>query len=96
MAMCTTCVKVLPWLVGSKSTVVPAWDLLGALQDMILRCSRIGAGGGGLQCSCQVFWDVFLFFHKSPPPLFSVLYLQCISTIPRLFRKSTRPTHTIK
>lgn len=81
MAMCTTCVKVLPWLVGSKSTVVPAWDLLGALQDMILRCSRIG---GGLQCSCQVFWDVFFFF-TSPLPLSSLF---CTDSVPLLFPSS--------
>lgn len=78
--------------------MVPAWDLLGALQDMILRCSRIGGMGGGEDCSALAKSSgiFFLFFHKSPPPLFSVLYLQCISTIPRLFRKSTRPIHTIK
>lgn len=93
MAMCTTCVKVLPWLVGSKSTVVPAWDLLGALQDMILRCSRMG---GGFAVLLPSLLGCFLFFHKSPPPLFSVLYRQCTSTIPKLFRKSTRPIHAMK
>lgn len=68
MAMCTTCVKVLPWLVGSKSTVVPAWDLLGALQDMILRCSRIGAGGGGCSALAKSS-GMFFYFFTSPLPL---------------------------
>lgn len=65
MAMCTTCVKVLPWLVGSKSTVVPAWDLLGALQDMILRCSRMG---GGVCSALAKSSGMFSFFSQVPSP----------------------------
>lgn len=61
--------------------MVPAWDLLGALQDMILRCSRIG---GGRVCSALAKSSGFFFF-TSPLPLSSLL---CTYNVPLLFPSS--------
>lgn len=73
----------------------PLWCLHGISLEPF-RTWFLDVPGWGAVLLPSLLGFFFFYFSQVPSPLFSVLYLQCISTIPKLFMKSTRPMHTMK